>query len=382
MNYLSLLLAGLAAVAVFFLLRKKRDPAAPIPPVERKASPAPLTAPASVPIEAPAKPNLRPIVRPASPQINARLKNFSPTRSVDLPSEDAEAIMAMLSRIPRPPHALHKLVSPEFLAEANTAQLSEMVIAEPQVAAKVLMTVNSPYYGLKAPLGSIGQAVTFLGMNTVRGICLQYMLGESFRTSDPEIKRVFDRLWNASAFASELCFKLAQLLQLPEPGTLVTQVVLSFLGPVASHSLLRRELVLSMSGAGLLERSLLEQEHLGLCAAEIGSLLMQSWKLPQSIIDNVRDIDLVLVTPPAMVTGQRASRMAFCYVCARLGEKLAQGDVTDLAAYDLAQEPGPEYFHLQSYLKRPELARLTEFIHLPELVSSINTMVQSMQIRR
>jgi HD-like signal output (HDOD) protein len=257
-----------------------------------------------------------------------------------------------------------------------------MVIAEPQVAAKVLVTVNSPYYGLKAPLGSIGQAVTFLGMNTVRGICLQYMLGESFRTSDPEIKRVFDRLWNASAFASELCFKLAQLLQLPEPGTLVTQVVLSFLGPVASHSLLRRELVLSMSGAGLLERSLLEQEHLGLCAAEIGSLLMQSWKLPQSIIDNVRDIDLVLVTPPAMVTGQRASRMAFCYVCARLGEKLAQGDVTDLAAYDLEQEPGPEYFHLQSYLKRPELARLTEFIHLPELVSSINTMVQSMQIRR
>jgi HD-like signal output (HDOD) protein len=310
------------------------------------------------------------------------LRDFSLTRSADLPGDDAAAIMAMLSRIPRPPQALHKLVSPEFLANANTTQLSEMVIAEPQVAAKVLVMVNSPFYGLKAPLGSLGQAVTFLGMNTVRGICLQYMLDESFQSTDPEIKRVFERLWNASAFASELCFKLAQWLQLPEPGALVTQVVLSFLGPVASHSLLRKDLVLSMAGRGLLERSRIEQENLGLCAAEIGSLLMQNWELPASIIDTVRDIDLVLVTPCDPAQEQRASRMAFCYVCARLGEKLALGDIKDLASFDLELEQGPEFFHLRSYLQLPALVRLTEFALMPGLVTSINAMLHSMQVRR
>jgi HD-like signal output (HDOD) protein len=383
LNYLSLLFAVLAAVAVFFLLKKKRNPAAPAESGKRSVPVphSPRTV-ATVATEAHAKPHSRPIVRVASPQISAMLRNFALTRSEDLPAEDTLAIMAMLIRIPRPPHALHKLVSPEFLADANTAQLSEMVIAEPQVAAKVLVMVNSPFYGLKAPLGSIGQAVTFLGMNTVRGICLQYMLDESFQSTDPEIKRVFDRLWNASALASELCFKLAQLLQLPEPGTLVTQVVLSFLGPVASHSLLRKEWVLSMATRGLLERSRVEQEHLGLCAAEIGSLLMKSWDLPQSIIDRVRDIDLVLVTPLEAAHVQRASRMAFCYFCARLGEKLAHGEINDLAAYHLEQEQAPEFFHLHSYLHLPALARLTEFLHLPELVSSINSMVHSMQLRR
>jgi HD-like signal output (HDOD) protein len=381
LNYLSLLLAVFAAVAVFFLLKKKRDPVAPIQSDRRIAS-EPKSLRSVIPDDSEPKSSLRPIVRLASPQINAMLRSFALTRSADLPSEDATAIMAMLRRIPRPPHALHKLVSPEFLADANTAQLSEMVIAEPQVAAKVLVMVNSPFYGLKAPLGSIGQAITFLGMNTVRGICLQYLLDESFQSTDPEIKRIFDRIWNASAFASELCFKLAQLLQLPEPGTLVTQVVLSFLGPVASHSLLRKDLVLSMAKRGLLERSRVEQEHLGLCAAEIGSLLMQSWELPQSIIDQVRDIDLVLVTPYDQTQAQRASRMAFCYFCARLGEKLAQGEVKDLAAYHLEQDQGPEFFHLLSYLQVPALAGLTEFLHLPELVSSINAMVLSMQIRR
>jgi HD-like signal output (HDOD) protein len=257
-----------------------------------------------------------------------------------------------------------------------------MVIAEPQIAAKVLVVVNSPFYGLKAPLGSIGQAVTFLGMNTVRSICLQYMLDESFKSSDPEIKKIFDGLWNASAFASELCFKLAQLMQLPEPGALVTQVVLSFLGHVASHSLLPKELVVAMMSKGLLERSRVEQDQLGLCAAEIGSLLMQKWELPASIIEKVRDIDLVLVTPCDKTMGQRSTRMAFCYLCARLGEKLANGSVKDLSSFQLEQEQSADLFYMQSYLQQPDLARLNEFLHMPELVSSINTMVQAMQIRR
>jgi hypothetical protein len=74
--------------------------------------------------------------------------------------------------------------------------------------------------------------------------------------------------------------------------------------------------------------------------------------------------------------------MAFGYFCARLGEKLANGEVTDLATYQLEQEQGPEFFHLLSYLQVPALAGLPEFLHLPELVSSINAMVHSMKVRR
>jgi HD-like signal output (HDOD) protein len=380
-NYLSLLLAGLAAAAVVFLLTRKNKAAAPTRMPDARpgttVQPPPPLAAKGVPSAVP-----RALVRVSSPQIEAMLREFTLARRADLPEEDAAAIMSLLSRIPRPPNALHKLVSPEFLAQANTAELSEMVIAEPQIAAKVLVMVNSPFYGLKAPLGSIGQAVTFLGMNTVRSICLQYMLDESFQSSDPEIKKIFDGLWNASAFASELCFKLAQLMQLPEPGALVTHVVLSFLGQVASHSLLRKDLVVAMMSKGLLERSRVEQEHLGLCAAEIGSLLMQKWELPKSIIDKVRDIDLVLLTPCDPALGQRSADRAFCYFCARLGEKLAYGSVKDLAHFQLDQEQSPEFFHLHSYLQLAGIARLNEYLHMPEVMSSIHSMVQTMQVRR
>jgi hypothetical protein len=73
--------------------------------------------------------------------------------------------------------------------------------------------------------------------------------------------------------------------------------------------------------------------------------------------------------------------MAFCYICARLGERLAYGEIKDLAEFDLRQEQSVEFFHAHSYLRLPGLVRLNEFIHLPEVVKSINTMVFSMQVR-
>jgi len=381
-TYLTLVLAVLAAIGVVFLLKKGstqvKEPA-------RRQAPGlpPNTAPVfQPPLVAKPQPAVRSIVRVANPQIEAMLKGFEFTRSADLSKEEAQAVVDLLVRIPRPPSALHKLVSPEFLASANTSELSEIVMAEPQIAAKVLVVVNSPFYGLKSPLESIGQAVTFMGMNSVRSICLQYMLDESFQSQDPEIKKIFDGLWNASAFASELCYKLAQLLQLPEPGALVTQVVLSFLGHVASHSLLPKSLVMPMMAKGMLERARVEQRELGLSAAEIGSLLMREWELPDSIVTHVRDIDSVLVTPCDSTQLQRSTRMAFCYVCARLGERLAYGEIKDLAAFDLLQEQSVEFFHVHSYLNLPTLARLNEFLHMPEVVASINAMVFNMQLRK
>lgn len=376
MNYLSLLLAAVAIAAIYLFVRpRKRPAAAPPPDISRTHT----AAPGSTPLATSTGP--RPILRPMNLQVQAMLGDCVLTQASDLPAPDAHTIGQLLGRIPRPPSALHKLVAPAFLAEATTGELSDMVMAEPQVAAKVLVVVNSALYGLRTPLGSIGQAVTFLGMNSVRGICLQYLLDASFRPDDPEIKRIFAGLWNASAFASELCLKLAQRLHLPEPGTLVTRVVLSFLGHVASHSLLPKPVVIAMMSKGLLERSRIEQETMGLCAAELGGLLMLQWELPASIVAQVRAIDRVLLTPCPLAPALQDSATAFCYVCARLGEKLARGEVTDLAAFRLDLESGPEFFHLQGYLQQPALVRLSEFLHQPEMVSGINSMVQAMQLR-
>jgi hypothetical protein len=237
--------------------------------------------------------------------------------------------------------------------------------------------VNSPFYGLQKPVANIGQAVTFLGFNTVRGIGLQYMLHDSFKASSAAVNRVFDGIWAASAMASELCGKLAQKLDLPEQGALVTQLVLSFIGQLATVSLLPAHAAVATAKLGLLGRVQQEQAQLGLASAEIGSLLMQEWALPPSIVQDVHDIAAILVTPAAALDAQRGPRLALCYLCARLGERLALGTLSDLSRFDPLTDPDPDFFHLQTYLATPALARLMEHLHAPDLQSAVAQMLEA-----
>ena len=134
---------------------------------------------------------------------------------------------------------MQQLLSPEFVARAGSAELSELVMAEPLIAAKVLGTVNAPFYGLHRPVTEVGQAVTFLGMNTVRSICLQYMLAETFKPAPGHARNACSTtVWQASAIASELSVRLGKALNLPDQGGLATQVVLGFVGHLATASLM------------------------------------------------------------------------------------------------------------------------------------------------
>jgi HD-like signal output (HDOD) protein len=357
----------LAAGVGFFFFREKSQ-AKP----RRSEPPAALLPSADAPV-------------PPAPQrawrpIPDALREFRFVRPAELEPEKINRLKATLRSVPRPPAALHKLISADFLSSATSAELSDIVMGEPEVAVKVLAVANSPLYGLQQLVGNIDQAVKFLGVNTVRGICLQYLLNDSIQAGSPEIKKVFERLWNESALACELCFKLAQLLKLDEPGTFVTQIVLVCLGRQATYSLMDPADVLGIASRGLLERSGFEQQRLGLASSEIGALLMDDWGLPKNIINIVKEIDATLVAPVAETSTSRRTRNALCYLCCRVAEELASGALADLGTLDIASQNGVEYFHLQAYLELPSLARVADWIRSPEVTLSINRMSQTMRV--
>jgi hypothetical protein len=158
-------------------------------------------------------------------------------------------------------------------------------------------------------------------------------------------------------------------------------VVLSFLGHLAAASLLPYDCILWSPGNGLMERANVEQVRLGLSATEIGSLLMHEWDLPASLIEDVRDIDRILVTPIGTIEPNRAMRLALCYLCARLGERLALGSLSDLSAMDLSADSSAEFFHVRGHLNAPRMARLLEFLHSAELLKSMHQMQLAIRTR-
>jgi HD-like signal output (HDOD) protein len=297
-------------------------------------------------------------------------------REGDLTENERATLVSALRAIPRPPASLQQLLSPEFVAKASSSELSELVMGEPLVAAKVLGTVNAPFYGLQRPVTGVGQAVTFLGMNTVRSICLQYMLADTFKPENAAAQRVFDTVWQASAIASELSVRLGKALNLPDQGGLATQVVLGFVGHLATASLLPPSALASWLPHNRANRVALEQSVLPLSAGELGSLLLQTWGLPAALITEVGDMSRLLVTPSSAIEHERVPRVALGFLCARLGEQLALGQRTSLVDYDATQDLGLDTHHLRSCLGHPALAGLNAALRSPDLQAAVQRMLQ------
>ncbi len=383
MNTLFAGLAGmlilLAAAAVWLLLRRPVKPPAPALTTARRAAQAdaaqarPITR--TVPAQATADTPL------AAPTLPAELAGFQHVLADTLTPERRSTFVAMFRDVPRPPKLLQHLMSPEFLNTADSSQLVELIGAEPLIAAKVLAAVNSPFYGLKSPVRSAGQAVTYLGLNSVRSLCLQYILITAFKADTPQRQQVLDGAWRASSLASELAQQLCHRLNLPEAGTTVSAVVLSFLGRLATAATMPQGMLAKVPERDFLQRSRAEQGLMGLCAGEIGRLVMVHWGLPDHIAADAADIDTVLVTPFSALDSERSARLALGYLCARLGEQLACGERTDLLDFDLHHSTAAELHHLQGGLDDARLAALPQLLREPRLSGELQRVLMALNRR-
>lgn len=359
----SLIVVAILGFLFFPKRRPKHRPAVPTAPV-----------PGSTAVPAPS-----PIV-PTRWDMPPALASFRRVEAFELDDAPLQTLRAQMQQIPRPPRGLHQLLAPGFLDHATAAQLSELILAEPQVAAKLLATANSPFYGLSRPVNSVDNAIAVLGINTVHGICLQYMVAEALRPRDPQLQPIFERWWHASAIASQLCVRLGQRVGAPEMGAMVTQVVLSFLGHMVALSLLPPQDTLHNAQLDFLERTRREQEQLGLCAGELGCLMMSEWGMPATVVEDVRAIDRILTSPPKQHDDQRGLRFALGYYCARVGEKLASGEWVDLEPAIPEALQGPEFFHLQThFMIRPRMMQLAQDFRDPAFVTEVANMVHGVR---
>lgn len=299
------------------------------------------------------------------------LLDFPWRRAADLEDGQRQALLQRYRQVPRPPRLLSQLLSREFVNEASARELADLIAAEPLLAARVLKAVNSPLYGLPRPVGSIAQAVSLLGLTAVRIVCLRYIFIASFKTDDPLRQLALQQTWTASALASELTQRLAASLGMDPHGQLAGAVVLSFLGRLATVATMPLDQLAALPPPGRLARVAAEQQVLGLGASEIGRLLMGDWGLPAAVVDEAADIDAAMLVPLDGVAAERLARLSLGCLCARLGERLATGELQDLARWELLADPSPEFFRLRAGLGPGRMATLAERLREPALAQAL-----------
>jgi HD-like signal output (HDOD) protein/CheY-like chemotaxis protein len=176
------------------------------------------------------------------------------------------------------------LMSRENVSSSNVAALLKRDIA---LSAKTLQVVNSAFFRLSRPVADVEEAVTYLGLNTVKYIVLAIEVYQRTHSSAQPLGVSLERLQRhalgvahvASSFFSDKATRedafVAGLLH--DIGKLVLAVGLP-------EHLERAEAEATRTGCSLHHA---EQEIWGVTHAEVGGYLLGIWGLPYPIMEAV-----------------------------------------------------------------------------------------------
>ncbi|MEO8627978.1 MAG: HDOD domain-containing protein [Betaproteobacteria bacterium] len=111
--------------------------------------------------------------------------------------------------LPAKPDILAKLTAQMGNDEADFREVSDLIVSDIGLAAAVVKTANAPYFGVRARITSIQQAVNYLGLTAVFGLVLGSLLRRSFPANDPLMAQLWDDSARNAAAMSRLALGLA-----------------------------------------------------------------------------------------------------------------------------------------------------------------------------
>lgn len=196
---------------------------------------------------------------------------------------DKEAILDKLHQLPAMPLVVREVMSSFRNANVGSAIMARKIELDQGLSARVLRVANSSFYGLSREVGSIQDAVTVLGFDTVRSLVVSAGFTRAFPAGADGL---FDRhaYWMRSFKVASYTEALAQCLggvrQLSFTSGLfhdVGQLVLSICIPEKFADILAQQ---KTTGLNLIE---VEQAVLGFDHSEIGAEMAKRWNFPPEI---------------------------------------------------------------------------------------------------
>lgn len=192
-------------------------------------------------------------------------------------------------------------------ASLEPVRLAQLVTDDPALAAQVLRTVNSSYYGLLQPVGSLFRAVLFLGHIEIRNIIWRACVAESVGSNGQVPVGLIERVWEHAFSASRTAYALAQGFGVPRPDEVSTAALLHDIGKLFALHLWPAEAVplfgpLRYSDAEALER---EVGRCGVGHARLGAEVVRAWGLPAEMALAVAYHHAPAFLPPEAYPGER-----------------------------------------------------------------------------
>jgi HD-like signal output (HDOD) protein len=169
-------------------------------------------------------------------------------------------------------------------SDVSIAAVAKIIEGDPGIAAKVLQLVNSSFFGLPRNMVNVAQAVSYLGINTMKSLALADSLFHKLGKSDlAGMKREQERSLMRARIARRL------FTDVKKADSASTAALLVDIGTLALQSRLPAECATNQLEAKQRAVPLVEveRERLGVTHADVGAYLLGLWGLPHEIIEAV-----------------------------------------------------------------------------------------------
>jgi len=192
-------------------------------------------------------------------------------------------------RLPSPSAAALKILQLADREDASISEVSNAIIADPAITARILKYANSPLVGPRQPITTIPRAVTILGIRAVKVTALGFSLVKRQDFSRcPNFN--FDLFW---AHATATATAARGIVAVSAPGQADEAFVaglLSRIGKLAFATAIPEEYdqVLAKTGNVMRGGTTEERAAFGTDNIEIGAEMLAFWKLPTMLVEAVR----------------------------------------------------------------------------------------------
>ncbi len=196
--------------------------------------------------------------------------------------------LSTLKNLPTLPHILVKLIKACDGEKTTLREISGIVEKDPSLSGKILRLVNSAYYGLPKKIGTMEQAVSLLGTNTIKNIAVSASVLRAFDRTDGNATLNLKLFWWHSLRCAVTARLIARRLKYNSPEEAFLAGLLHDIGRLVLWVNFKKEYAeLLNQYSGRPDLLLAGEVRLGVTHCEIGAWLLQRWNLQSFLSDAV-----------------------------------------------------------------------------------------------
>jgi putative nucleotidyltransferase with HDIG domain len=200
-------------------------------------------------------------------------------------------VIKHIDSIPAFNATLAKVIQLSRDPDSQTKDLIKTISIDPNLTAEILKLINSAYFGLTGKVFSLNRAVVMLGMNTVKNVAISSSLITTLKMRDDFMWFTSDEFWEHSLGCAVGAKIIAEHLNIrvQEREEFFIAGLLHDIGKLVlvQHFPDEYSRLIDPDNSGGKTRSELEMGEFGLSHAELGSIMIKNWKLPETLSDTI-----------------------------------------------------------------------------------------------